>query len=95
MFISSNDLKEWCSSHPHTRHCIVRVKQLLADVPPQPQLVRPAMFSSTMKRTRQKLLKYQTSAHWPQAVSYMRLADADAEQMFQSAQAVQRMAPAN
>ncbi len=40
--ISLDDLKDWRSSHPHWRHRIARVEQLLADMPLQAQDVRPA-----------------------------------------------------
>ncbi len=95
LFISPDDLEDWRSSHPHWRHRIARVKQLLADMPLQAQDVRPADYSSTVEHIKQKLLKYQTSGDWPKALSYLRHAHANTEQLFERAQAMWMMSPAD
>lgn len=95
LWASRDEWGEWISDHPHWEYRIGRVKQLLNDIPPLPELsLHDKQKLATKREDAKRLMKqYQNSEDWPEALAYLTFTETDPQLWFKIAEEVRRMSP--
>ncbi len=95
LWASRDEWGEWISDHPHWEYRIGRVKQLLKDIPPLPELsLDDKQTLATTREDAKRLIKqYQNSKDWPEALAYLTFTYTDPQRWFKIAEELRRMSP--
>ena len=95
LWASRDEWGDWISDHPHFQYRIGRVKQLLKDISPLPELsLDDKQKLATKREDAQRLIKqYQNSKDWPEALVYLSFTETSSQRWFENAEKVRRMSP--
>ncbi|DBA71353.1 TPA: hypothetical protein ACH3X2_011163 [Trebouxia sp. C0005] len=95
LWASRDEWGQWISDHPHWEYRIGRVKQLLKDVPPLPELslLDKQTLATRRKDAKQLIKQYQDSKDWPEALAYLTFTYTNPRTCFEVAEKLRRMSP--
>ncbi len=95
LWATRDEWGDWISDHPHFQYCIGRVKQLLKEISPLPELsLDDKQKLATKREDAQRLIKqYQNSKDWPEALVYLSFTETSSQRWFENAEKVRRMSP--